>query len=88
MSDVATYSAVHSLQDGRAIRIRALKPEDRSGLLEAVRRSSPQSLYRRFFGLKRYFSEEEVAYFVRRSVEARPGIAPAFVEICLAGLTG
>jgi GNAT superfamily N-acetyltransferase len=64
MSDVATYSAVHSLQDGRAIRIRALKPEDRSGLLEAVRRSSPQSLYRRFFGLKRYFSEEEVAYFV------------------------
>ena len=64
MSDVATYSAVHSLQDGRAIRIRALKPEDRSGLLEAVRRSSPQSLYRRFFGLKRHFSEEEVAYFV------------------------
>ena len=64
MSDTATYSAVHTLSDGRVIRIRALKPDDRSGLLEAVRRSSPQSLYRRFFGLKRHFSEEEVAYFV------------------------
>src|SRR5208337_2074624 len=64
VSEVATYSAVHALSDGRTIRIRALKPEDRSGLLEAVRRSSPQSLYRRFFGLKRQFSEEEIAYFL------------------------
>ena len=64
MSDVAAYSAVHSLRDGRAVRIRALKPDDRPGLLEAVRRSSPQSLYRRFFGLKRHFSEEEIAYFL------------------------
>src|SRR5208337_1240158 len=64
VSEVATYSAVHALSDGRTIRIRALKPEDRSGLLEAVRRSSPQSLYRRFFGLKRHFSEEEIAYFL------------------------
>jgi GNAT superfamily N-acetyltransferase len=64
MSDVAAYSAVHSLRDGRAVRIRALKPDDRPGLLEAVRRSSPRSLYRRFFGLKRHFSEEEIAYFL------------------------
>ena len=62
MSDAATYLAVHTLSDGRAVR--ALKQEDRSGLLEAVRRSSPQSLYRRFFGLKRHFSEEEIAYFL------------------------
>jgi RimJ/RimL family protein N-acetyltransferase len=38
--------------------------EDRLGLLEALRQSSSQSLYRRFFGLKRHFSEEEIAYFL------------------------
>jgi RimJ/RimL family protein N-acetyltransferase len=32
--------------------------------LEAVRRSSSQTLYRRFFRLKRHFSEEEIAYFL------------------------
>ena len=64
MSDVAAYSAVHSLRDGRSIRIREQRPSDRSGLLEAVRRSSSQTLYRRFFRLKRHFSEEEIAYFL------------------------
>ena len=29
-----------------------------------MRRSSAQSLYRRFFGLKRHFSDQEIAYFL------------------------
>jgi hypothetical protein len=37
------------LHDGRRFTIRALRPDDRDGLLTAVRRSSAQSLYRRFF---------------------------------------
>ena len=32
--------------------------------MAAVRRSSAQSLYRRFFGLKRHFSEQEIAFFL------------------------
>jgi hypothetical protein len=64
VSKVADYCVLEALRDGRAVRIRALKPEDQIGLLEAVRRSSPQSLYRRFFGLKRHFSEEEITYFL------------------------
>ncbi len=30
----------------------------------AIGRTSPQSLYRRFFAVKRYFSDEEAAYFL------------------------
>jgi GNAT superfamily N-acetyltransferase len=62
--DAARYSAIENARDGRKMEIRALKPEDRDGLRAAVDRTSSQSLYRRFFGAKRHFSEKEVAFFV------------------------
>jgi len=62
--EASNYSAIEAMRDGRKIEIRALKPEDQAGLIAAVRRSSAQSLYRRFFGLKRNFSDQEIAYFL------------------------
>ena len=41
-----------------------LDREYQAGLIAAVGRSSAQSLYRRFFGLKRHFSDQEIAYFL------------------------
>jgi RimJ/RimL family protein N-acetyltransferase len=64
MTQAAAYSAIEKLRDGRSVVIRALKPEDRSAMLSAVGRVSSQSLYRRFFGPKRGFSETEVDFFV------------------------
>ncbi len=64
MSDAANYSAVARMHDGRPFTIRAQKPEDVADVLAAVARTSPQSLYRRFFGPKRHFSEAEIAYFM------------------------
>ena len=58
------YSATETLRDGREVEIRALKPEDRAGLLAAVGRTSDQSLYRRFFGFKRGFTDHEVDFYV------------------------
>jgi len=62
--EAAKYSAIESTRDGRKIEIRALKPADRDALRAAVDRTSSQSMYRRFFGAKRHFSEKEVAFFV------------------------
>jgi GNAT superfamily N-acetyltransferase len=62
--EAAKYSAIENTRDGRKIEIRALKPGDRDDLRAAVDRTSSQSLYRRFFGAKRHFSEKEVAFFV------------------------
>jgi len=62
--EAANYSAFETLRDGRRLEIRALRPDDRAGLAAAVARSSDQSLYRRFFSLKRSFSESEVEYFL------------------------
>jgi RimJ/RimL family protein N-acetyltransferase len=64
MSEAAKYSAFELLRDGRRIEIRALRPEDRSDIVAAVDHMSVKSLYRRFFGLKRHFSEREIDFFL------------------------
>lgn len=64
MFEAARYSATEILPDGRRMEIRALRPEDQVDLLAAVDRTSAQSLYRRFFGAKRDFSEKEVDFFL------------------------
>src|SRR5271165_443110 len=48
MIDAANYSATETLPDGRAITIRAQRPEDRAGLHAAFTRASAESLYHRF----------------------------------------
>ena len=64
MVEAATYSAVETLRDGRRVDIRALRHDDRAELLAAVGRTSPESLYRRFFTVKRGFTEQEMAFFL------------------------
>jgi RimJ/RimL family protein N-acetyltransferase len=64
MLEAAKYSAVESLRNGRQVEIRALRPDDRADLVAAVGRTSSQSLYRRFFGVRRDFTEREIAFFL------------------------
>jgi RimJ/RimL family protein N-acetyltransferase len=64
MSDAEKYRVIEELRDGHRIEIRALRPGDRADMLAAVGRISAQSLYRRFFGSKRDFSEKEKAYYL------------------------
>jgi GNAT superfamily N-acetyltransferase len=64
MIDAANYSATETLRDGRAVEIRAQRSQDREGMLAAIARSSSGSLYRRFFAVRRAFSEEETDYFL------------------------
>src|SRR5215216_665814 len=64
MMDAANYSAVERLRDGRRLEVRAFRPGDQADLLSAVSRTSPQSLYRRFFTVKRSFSDREREFFL------------------------
>ena len=64
MPDAANYSATDRMRDGRAFEIRALKPSDEANMLAAVDRIGAQSLYRRFMGAKRSFSDKERAFFL------------------------
>jgi RimJ/RimL family protein N-acetyltransferase len=60
----AEFHAVEILPGGLQIGIRALRPEDREHMMSAVQRISGQSLYRRFFGPKRHFTERELSFFL------------------------
>jgi RimJ/RimL family protein N-acetyltransferase len=64
MLNAARYLASDKLRNGRQIEIRALRTDDRADLLDAVKRASALSLYRRFFGAKREFSQEEIEFFL------------------------
>jgi RimJ/RimL family protein N-acetyltransferase len=64
MSQAANFSAAELLRDGSRIEIRALRPSDRAAFLLAVDHTSFRSLYRRFFGIKRGFSEKEISHFL------------------------
>jgi len=64
VSDPALYSAAEVLRNGQRLTIRALRPEDRANFMAAVERTSDASLYRRFFGGKRHFTEQEVDHYL------------------------
>ncbi len=64
MFDPATYHATETLNDGRKVEIRAQQPGDREGVRAAVRRASTETLYHRFFAVKRKFSEQEAHFFL------------------------
>ena len=60
----ASYSAAETLRDGRRVEIRALARSDQAELMAAVGRSSAASLYRRFFAVRRDFSDKEIEFFL------------------------
>ena len=64
MVETAKYSAVKELRNGRRVEIRALRPDDRADLLAAVGRTGAESIFRRFFAVRRGFSEKEIAFFL------------------------
>jgi hypothetical protein len=64
MLEAANHSAFEALRNGLRVEIRALRPDDRADLIAAVGRSSAQSLYRRFFAVKRDFAEPEIEFFL------------------------
>ena len=61
----ATYSKFETLRDGRRFEIRALRPEDGADLVAAIKTVSKQSLFRRFFAVRREFTDKEIAFFVK-----------------------
>ncbi len=62
--DPAAYSAQETLRDGRTVRIRALRPDDRAAMVAFADRMSDAARQLRFFAPRRGFSEREIDYFV------------------------
>ncbi|XIA67061.1 GNAT family N-acetyltransferase [Bradyrhizobium sp. TZ2] len=80
MPEAAEYSVREHLRDDRPITIRALRPDDRAGMLAAIGRTSMQSLQRRFFVPKKGFSEQEMAFFLNIDFESHVAIVAEVAE--------
>lgn len=78
--NAAAFSVTETLRDGRPIEIRALRRTDVEDLKTAVANTSAESLARRFFGPKRYFSEQEIAYFVNIDFVAQVALVATLEE--------
>jgi RimJ/RimL family protein N-acetyltransferase len=64
MSRARDYATSESLRNGRRVDIRATRPDDEAALTATVAGLSAASLRRRFFSVKRNFSEQEKAFFL------------------------
>jgi GNAT superfamily N-acetyltransferase len=65
MPTARDYRAIEQLHDGSQIEIRALRPDDKDDMLAAIGRTSTESLQRRFFVVKRGFSQKEIDFFMK-----------------------
>jgi len=51
--DIKNYHVTETLRDGRTMIIRAVRPEDKGLVVEGLKDVSPESIYRRFFTMKK-----------------------------------
>jgi len=58
--DFSNYLAREKLKDGTEVTVRAIRPEDGPGILEAFRDLDAESIYRRFFSPKKELSDAEL----------------------------
>jgi GNAT superfamily N-acetyltransferase len=72
---LAAYAADGLLRDGRSIRVRALRPDDKGRLLALFRRQSPESIHYRFFGAKSTLNAAELRYFTELDFQNHVGLA-------------
>ena len=56
----ATYDEQVTLKSGVEARIRAIRPDDKSRILEAFNNLEPESIYTRFFTAKKTLTEDEL----------------------------
>lgn len=58
--NVSSFTATENLKNGIAVRIRAVRPEDQAGIVEAFGKLEPESVYTRFFQFKPSLSAQEL----------------------------
>jgi RimJ/RimL family protein N-acetyltransferase len=61
--DVREYKAHETLKDGRSVIVRAVRPDDKTTILQGVSLFSNDSLYKRFHGVKTTLTDQELKYY-------------------------
>ena len=80
ISDPRNYEAEEILRDGGSIHIRAIRPDDKSRLVDHFNHLSQRSVYFRFFGAKKRLTEQEVARFTEPDFVRHVGLVATLRE--------
>jgi acetate---CoA ligase (ADP-forming) len=78
--DPGGYRTEEVLRDGGSIHIRAIRPDDRERLLRHFKSLSEQSIYHRFFGIKRTLSDAELARLTQLDFANHVGLVATLRE--------
>ena len=77
MADFSRYSATEVLKDGRTILLRAIRPDDRTAMVEGLALLGETSVYTRFHGSVREISEEDLAFYTEIDYEHHMALVAA-----------
>jgi GNAT superfamily N-acetyltransferase len=80
VSDARRYCVDAAMLDGRAIRIRAIRPDDQERLQEHFRSLSKQSVYYRFMGIKRDLSRDDLKRLTELDFRNHVGLAATMTD--------
>ena len=69
LRDPRTYATDEILRDGGSIHVRAIRPDDKGRLLDHFGRLSRQSVYYRFFRVKKQLTDDELRCFTELDFE-------------------
>ena len=63
MINVREYAAYETLKDGRAVIVRAIRPDDKAKIRKGIDLFSFDSLYKRFHGAKSGLTDQELKFY-------------------------
>ncbi len=58
--EIVNYAVTEGLRDQRTVKIRAIRPDDKGLVIEAIRGVSAESLYSRFFSPKKALTDDDL----------------------------
>lgn len=60
MTEASAFEAMETLKNGVTVKIRPVRPADKDGITDAFNRLDPESVYTRFFQVKKSLSDREL----------------------------
>jgi GNAT superfamily N-acetyltransferase len=78
--ELASYETRDQLRDGREVLIRAIRPDDKQALQDAMHRLSAESSYLRFFQVKHDLSPKDLIYFTELDFRDHVGLVAILDE--------
>jgi GNAT superfamily N-acetyltransferase len=80
VGDARKYCVDATMLDGTAVRIRAIRPDDRDRLHNHFKALSPQSIYFRFMGIRRDLSPKDLKGLTELDFKSHVGLAATLTE--------